>query len=182
MPRPSHSSRFYHPNNIESRVQILKFLIMKFSPLRCYLVALRPTYSPNTLFSNTLRLRSSLNLSDSYWYFVVSYWYTPTNELLKPLHYTINRLSADPGNVQVEKVQVLSINDGLIMVWHGIGRPPCSELQVSVALTRIPTALPLTQARPSSRQCSHTYWLKSLHLTLAIVCAEKSQPFLVRDQ
>jgi hypothetical protein len=36
--RPSHSSRFYH--------QTMKLVIMKFSPLPCYLVPLRPKYSP----------------------------------------------------------------------------------------------------------------------------------------
>jgi hypothetical protein len=62
MPRPSHSSRFYHPNNIGWRVQIIKFLIMQFSPRPCYLVHLRPKYSTllNALFSNTLSLRSFL--------------------------------------------------------------------------------------------------------------------------
>jgi hypothetical protein len=33
MPRPSHSSRFYHPQNSGWGVQIMKLLIMKFSPL-----------------------------------------------------------------------------------------------------------------------------------------------------
>ena len=42
MPRPSHSSRIYHPNNIWWTVQIIKLLIMQFSPLPCYLVRLRP--------------------------------------------------------------------------------------------------------------------------------------------
>jgi hypothetical protein len=46
MPRPSHSSRFYHPHNIGWGVQIIKLLIMKFSPLPYYLVLLRPKYSP----------------------------------------------------------------------------------------------------------------------------------------
>jgi hypothetical protein len=46
MPRPSHSSRFYHPHNCGWSVQIMKLLIMKFSPLPCYLVPLRPKYSP----------------------------------------------------------------------------------------------------------------------------------------
>ena len=45
MPRPSHS-RFYPPNNIGRAVQIIKFLTMYFSPLSCYLVPLRPKYSP----------------------------------------------------------------------------------------------------------------------------------------
>jgi hypothetical protein len=46
MPRPSHSSRFYHPHNNGWVVQIRKLLIMKFSPFPCYLVPLRPKYSP----------------------------------------------------------------------------------------------------------------------------------------
>ena len=46
IPRPSHSSWFYHPNNIWWAVQITKLLIMQFSPLPCYLVPLRPKYSP----------------------------------------------------------------------------------------------------------------------------------------
>jgi hypothetical protein len=43
MPRPSHS-RFYHPHNSGWAVQIMKLLIMKFSPLPWYLVSLRPKY------------------------------------------------------------------------------------------------------------------------------------------
>ena len=35
MPRLSHSSRFYHPNIIGWGVQIIKLLIMYFSPLSC---------------------------------------------------------------------------------------------------------------------------------------------------
>jgi hypothetical protein len=34
MPGPSHS-QFYHPNNIEWAVQIVKFLIMYFSDNSC---------------------------------------------------------------------------------------------------------------------------------------------------
>ena len=48
MPRPSHSSRFYHPPNIGWGVQRIKLLIMYFSPLSCYPVPLRPKYSPQT--------------------------------------------------------------------------------------------------------------------------------------
>ena len=36
MSRPSHSSRFYHPHNIGWGVQIIKLLIVLFSPLSCY--------------------------------------------------------------------------------------------------------------------------------------------------
>jgi hypothetical protein len=35
MPCLSHSSRFCHPHNIGGGVQIMKLLIMKFSPLPC---------------------------------------------------------------------------------------------------------------------------------------------------
>ena len=45
MPNPSHSSLFYHPNNTGWEVQIIKLLIMYFSPLTCYLIPLRPKYS-----------------------------------------------------------------------------------------------------------------------------------------
>jgi hypothetical protein len=45
MPSPSHSP-WLDPNNIWWAVQIMKLLIMKFSPLPCYLVPLRPKYSP----------------------------------------------------------------------------------------------------------------------------------------
>jgi hypothetical protein len=41
MPRPSHYSRFYHPHDIGWGVQIMKLLIIKFSPLPCYLVPLK---------------------------------------------------------------------------------------------------------------------------------------------
>jgi hypothetical protein len=46
MPHPSHSSGFCHPHNIGWGVQIIKFLILYFSSLSCYLVPLRPKYSP----------------------------------------------------------------------------------------------------------------------------------------
>jgi hypothetical protein len=38
MPCPSHSSRFDHPNSVWWAVQIIKLLIMQFSPLPCHLV------------------------------------------------------------------------------------------------------------------------------------------------
>jgi hypothetical protein len=46
MPRPSHSSRFYHPNNVWWGVQVTELLIMSFSALPFYLVPLRRKYSP----------------------------------------------------------------------------------------------------------------------------------------
>ena len=45
MPRPTHYSRFYHSNNIECGVQIIKLPIMWFSPLSCYLVHTKVTMS-----------------------------------------------------------------------------------------------------------------------------------------
>jgi hypothetical protein len=57
--RPSHSYWFDHPNNIWSAVQIIKLLIMYFSPLPCYLVPLGPY-----ILLSTLSLRSSLKMSD----------------------------------------------------------------------------------------------------------------------
>ena len=46
MPRPTHSSRFDHRNCIGWRVQIIKFLLLYFSPFNCYLFTLRPKYCP----------------------------------------------------------------------------------------------------------------------------------------
>ena len=46
MPSPFLSSRFYHPKSIGWGVQIIKLLMMYFSPLPCHFVPLRPKYSP----------------------------------------------------------------------------------------------------------------------------------------
>ena len=62
--RPSHSSRFDEPNNINPRIQMSKLLIMQFSPLPCYLVPLRPKYSPQNRILQHPSLRSSLSMSD----------------------------------------------------------------------------------------------------------------------
>ena len=47
MPRPSHSSPFYHSDNIGRGVQIIQLLIMQFPPLPCYFVPPRPKYFPH---------------------------------------------------------------------------------------------------------------------------------------
>ena len=52
MPRPSHSSWFDRPNNIGWGVQIIKLLMMQFSPLPCYLVPLRPKYSQHPILKH----------------------------------------------------------------------------------------------------------------------------------
>ena len=44
MPRPSHSSRFDHPNNVWWAAQIINLFIMYFSSLPCYLVSLMRKY------------------------------------------------------------------------------------------------------------------------------------------
>jgi hypothetical protein len=44
MARLSHSYWFDHPNNISGRLQIIKLLVMYFSPLNCYVVLLTPKY------------------------------------------------------------------------------------------------------------------------------------------
>ena len=66
MPCPSHSSRFYHLNNIWLGVQIIKHLIMYYSQLPYHLNPLRPKYLLSTLFSNTLSLHSSLSVSNQF--------------------------------------------------------------------------------------------------------------------
>jgi len=45
-PCPTHSSWFDHPNNIWWEAQIIRLPIMASPPLSCYLVLLRPKYSP----------------------------------------------------------------------------------------------------------------------------------------
>ena len=46
MPRQSHSSRVYHPNNIGWGVEIHQLVIMQLHPLTCYLIPPGPNYSP----------------------------------------------------------------------------------------------------------------------------------------
>ena len=64
IPNPSHSSRFYHPKNICEQYRSLNFSLCSFvhSPLTLSLVG--PNILLNTLFWNTLSLRSSFNVSD----------------------------------------------------------------------------------------------------------------------
>ena len=63
MPRPSHSSRFYHPHSAGWAVQIIQLLIMQFSP-----PPVTPSLSDtnilvSSLFSNSLSPHSSRNVS-----------------------------------------------------------------------------------------------------------------------
>ena len=62
-PHQSHSSWFYHPNNIGWGVQVTKLLIMLLSTLPVTSSHLGPNILLSTLFSNTLSICSSLNVS-----------------------------------------------------------------------------------------------------------------------
>ena len=64
MPLPSNSSRFHHTNNNGWWVQIIKLLIMYFSPFRVTSSLLSSNILLNTPFSNTHSLCSSLSVSD----------------------------------------------------------------------------------------------------------------------
>jgi hypothetical protein len=66
MPRPYNSSRFYHTHNFGWGVQIMNLLIRNVlhSPVTSSLLG--PNILLNTLFSNTLSLRSSLNCVQNY--------------------------------------------------------------------------------------------------------------------
>ena len=66
MPRPSHSSRFYHPNNLGKEYRSLSSSLCSLlhSPVTSSLLG--PNILINTLFSNALSLISSLNLSDQF--------------------------------------------------------------------------------------------------------------------
>ena len=63
-PRPSHSSRFDHPNNIGEEYRSLISSLCSFlhSPVTSFILG--PNIFLSILFSNTLSLRSSLNVSD----------------------------------------------------------------------------------------------------------------------
>jgi hypothetical protein len=62
---PAHrSSRFHHPRNSGWAVQIMKLLIMYFSPLHVTPSPLTPNIPLNTLLSNTLSRCSSYNVNN----------------------------------------------------------------------------------------------------------------------
>ena len=77
MPCPSHSSRFYHPHNIEWGVQIISSSLCSLlhSPVTSSLLG--PNILLNTIFSNTLSFLSSLNVSDQ-----VSHPYKTTGKII----------------------------------------------------------------------------------------------------
>ena len=77
MPHPSHSSRFYNPHELgrEYRSFSSSFCSFLHSPVTSSLLS--PNTLPNTLFSDTLSLRSSLNVSDQ-----VSHPYTTIGKII----------------------------------------------------------------------------------------------------
>ena len=64
MSNQSHSSWFYHPKNIGWAVQIISSFLCSFLHSSVISSLLGPHILLSTLFSNTLTLRSSLNVSD----------------------------------------------------------------------------------------------------------------------
>jgi hypothetical protein len=63
IPWPFNLPWFHYYNNMWQEVQVLKLLIMQFSPATCHFL-LRPNFPLNALFSNTLSVCSSLNVRD----------------------------------------------------------------------------------------------------------------------
>jgi hypothetical protein len=64
IPRPSHYCRFNHPNNIWWGLQIIKLLVLSFLHSTVTSPLLGQSIPLSTLFSNSLSLRPSLNVSD----------------------------------------------------------------------------------------------------------------------
>jgi hypothetical protein len=62
MPCPSHSPWLDRSNYVWRGVQVMKLLLMPFSPIFCHLSLFGPNILPTTLFSNTLSLCFSLNI------------------------------------------------------------------------------------------------------------------------
>ena len=86
---PQSHSRFYHPNNIGWAAQVIK-LVMLFSQFPCYPIPSRPKYSPQHLFSNTLSLCFSLNVSDQ-----VLHPYTTTGKIIVLYIFIFNPLNPE---------------------------------------------------------------------------------------
>jgi hypothetical protein len=77
MPRPPHYPSFHLPNNILGWVQNMKLPIVQLPPFSCYSILFVPNILLRTLFSNTFRLCSSLNVSDQ-----VSHPYKNTGRIM----------------------------------------------------------------------------------------------------
>jgi hypothetical protein len=77
---------------------------MKLSPLPCYLVPLKPNILLNTPFSNTLSLRSSLNVSAQ-----VSHQYKTTDKVIALyLHVLYNKIQIRLSFIRHEYVKVIT--------------------------------------------------------------------------
>jgi hypothetical protein len=63
MTRPPHPPWLNHPNSIRWRMQVIKFIIMQFSPLSVF-IPFRTKYPPQKQFSETVSLCSSLKMRD----------------------------------------------------------------------------------------------------------------------
>ena len=79
MPRPSNSSRFYHPKNLGEEYRSLSSSLHSFLHSLVTSSLLGPNILLNTLFSNTLSLRPSLNVSDQ-----VSHPYKTRGKIVVP--------------------------------------------------------------------------------------------------
>jgi hypothetical protein len=53
MTHPSHPSWYNDPNNIRWRLQIMKHLIIQFTPVSCYFLPLRPFLTSSAPYSQT---------------------------------------------------------------------------------------------------------------------------------
>jgi hypothetical protein len=77
MPRPPHSSRFYHPNNILWAQRSLSSSLCSCLQFSVTTSLLDPNIFRNILFSNTLSVRTSFNVSDK-----VSHPYKTTGKII----------------------------------------------------------------------------------------------------
>jgi hypothetical protein len=75
MSSPPHPPLFNHPNNIRRRIQVMKFVIMQFSP-RSVFLPFRPKYPPQHSVLKNLSLCSSPKVRDQ-----VSHPYSTTGKI-----------------------------------------------------------------------------------------------------
>jgi hypothetical protein len=77
MPCLSHQPWLDHSNYTWRSVQVMKLLIMQFSPTSCHFIRRTPNILLSVLFSNTLSLCSSLNIRER-----VSHTYRTTGKII----------------------------------------------------------------------------------------------------
>jgi hypothetical protein len=88
MSRPSNSSRYDHPQNICWAVQILKLLIMQFSPLPCHPRHPSQHPTPNTLPQCERSSFKPIKNSRQNYSSVYCNHYTPPGSIFNILHFT----------------------------------------------------------------------------------------------